>query len=88
MNNKKRVASLDVHSPLYIRTEKSSFSGGDVSDLFDLINKAAEAGFSLIQFNPIQDTGHNCCPYLGLSIFSFNPIHLSLRDLPKNANSK
>lgn len=80
---KNKVAILDVHSPIYLKSRESKYCGGDVSDIFPLIDRASKAGFKYLQFTPIQDTGHNPCPYMGRSIFSYNPIFLA-PDLLKN----
>lgn len=84
-SNMVRMASLDIHSPLYLRTEESKFGGGGIDELYDLVEKAAEARFKLIEMTPIQDTGLNPCPYVGISLFSYNPIFLSVERVAKNA---
>ncbi len=76
-----RYAILDVHSPIYLKSQNSKYCGGDISDIYPLVDKASKAGFKYLQFTPIQDTGHNPCPYMGRSIFSYNPIFLSLDHL-------
>jgi 4-alpha-glucanotransferase len=83
MFKNRRVACLDIHSPLYLKTRRSLYGGGDIDDLYLLVDRAAEAGFSLIQFNPLQDTGTNPCPYMGISIFSYNPAHLAVDEIPE-----
>lgn len=70
----KRIAVLDIHSPLYLRSKKNKKAAGCIEDLYSVIDKAAEAGFSAIQMLPIQDTGLLPSPYMGRSIFSYNPI--------------
>lgn len=77
----RRIACLDVHSAIYLRSRSSQFCGGSIVDIYRLIDKAASAGFSLLQFTPIQDTGLSPCPYMGISIFSLNPVYLSLHHL-------
>ena len=77
----KRIACLDLHSPIYLKTKNDKFCGGDISDLYQLIDKASRAGFSLLQLTPLQDTGYNPSPYMGISIFSLSPIFLSLAHL-------
>jgi len=77
---KARVACLDLHSPLYLRTKNDKYGGGDIGDLYDLVDRATEAGFRIIQFNPIHDT-INASPYFGVSGFSYNPIFLSVQRL-------
>ncbi|MDH4358435.1 MAG: 4-alpha-glucanotransferase [Candidatus Berkelbacteria bacterium] len=79
-----KVACLDLHSPLYLNSKNNPFGGGDIGDLYQIVDKAAQAGFRVLQFTPIQDTGLNPSPYMGISIFSFNPIHLWVNDLPSN----
>lgn len=76
-----RLASLDIHSPLYLKSARSEYSGGDIGDMYPLVDVAAKTGFKLIELTPIQDTGLNSCPYLGTSIFSYNPIHLDVEQL-------
>ncbi|OQB06451.1 MAG: 4-alpha-glucanotransferase [bacterium ADurb.Bin212] len=76
-----RSAILDVHSPIYLKSLKGKYCGGDVGDIYGLVDMASKAGFGYLQFTPIQDTGHNPCPYMGRSIFSYNPIFLSLDHL-------
>jgi len=83
-----RIASLDIHSPLYLRSCGDSHCGGDIGELYPLIERAQGAGFKLIQFTPIQDTGLNQSPYSGISIFSYNPIHLSVERLPQSDRIK
>ncbi len=74
----KRSAFLDIHSPLYLRNNSSQYCGGDIGDVYELIDLAHKAGFRGVQMTPIQDTAYNYCPYMGESIFSYNPIHLSV----------
>ncbi len=71
-----------------MRSERSLYSGGDIGELYPLIDRATEAGFGAIQFTPIQDTGLCPVPYMGISIFSFNPIHLSVERLDLNDRAK
>ncbi len=84
----KRIASLDVHSASYVRTKNNKYGAGDISDLYMLIDKAATAGFEAIQFNPVQDTGLDPCPYCGISIFSYNPVFLSVDQLEETPSIK
>ncbi len=76
----KRIASLDIHSPSCLRSAYDESLSGTIADMYPLVDAAAEAGFSLIEFTPVQDTTHPS-PYMGLSIFSFNPIYLDTRHL-------
>lgn len=83
-----RLACLDVHSPLYIRCEDDGYGGGDIAGLKKVVDRAAEAGFSVLQLLPIQDTGLHPSPYMGVSIFSYNPTHVSVDELPENPELK
>ncbi len=78
----RKVACLDIHTPIYIASRVNLCGAGDVGSLYPLIDKAAEAGFRIIQLNPIQDT-ITASPYMGTSIFSYNPIFLWLGGLDK-----
>ena len=79
----KKIAALDIHSPLCLSTTTNYFAAGDIGDLYPLIDKAAKAGFSLIQLGPIHDTGeYQPNPYKPLSTFSYNPIHVDTNHLP------
>ncbi len=86
--NIQKSAILDAHSPIYLRSKKGKFCGGDIGDIYLLVEKASDAGFEYIQFTPIQDTGINPCPYMGLSNFSYNPVYLSLHHLDEKINYK
>jgi len=77
----KRIACLDIHSPSYLRAKDNVLGAGDIDDLYVLIDLAATAGFKMIQMIPIQDTGESVSPYMGVSAFSLNPIHLSIKRL-------
>lgn len=70
----KRIAVLDIHSPLYLRSERSLKPAGCIEDLYTAIDQASDTGFSAIQMLPIQDTGLLSSPYMGRSIFSYNPV--------------
>lgn len=76
----KRIACLDIHSPSCLRSAYDKSYSGGIADMYPLVDAAAEAGISLIEFTPVQDTT-NPSPYMGLSIFSFNPIYLDTRRL-------
>ncbi len=75
-----RISCLDINSPLYLRAHRDKSPCGDISDMYLLVDRSAQAGFRLIQFTPIQDTA-NPSPFMGISLFSFNPIFLDTRSL-------
>lgn len=83
-----RIACLDIHSPLYLRTNESKYGGGDIEELYELVERASNARFGLIEMTPIQDTGLNPCPYMGLSLFSYNPIYISVERIPETVKAK
>jgi 4-alpha-glucanotransferase len=76
----RKLAGLNIHSPLYLKTKDTDYGGGDIGSLYKLIDIAAEAGFSLIQFNPINDSGNDPGPYGAVSLFSLNPANLWVDD--------
>lgn len=82
LKNGSRLAGLDIHSPLCLKSKESPNKIGDIGSLYSLIDKVSQSGFSLIQFTPIHDTGLNNNPYVPLSFFSLNPIYLDISDTP------
>ncbi len=77
-----KIAGLDIHSPLYLKLKHDPYGGGDIGSLYPLVDKMAEAGFSLLQLMPINDTGSTPSPYQALGLFSYNPIHVCVETLP------
>jgi len=75
-----KLAGLNAYSPLYLRNSNHDYGGGDFGDLFVLIEKAKETGFSVIQLLPLYDTGDNTSPYMPVSFFALNPIFLWIDD--------
>lgn len=75
-----KLAGLNAFSPLYLRSANADYGCGDFGDLFHLIDKSKEIGFSLIQLLPLYDTGDNPSPYMPVSFFALNPIYLWLDD--------
>ena len=63
-------------------TSKSS-GIGEYLDLLPLIKWLPTTGFDLIQLLPINDTGDDPSPYMGLSAHALHPIYLSLLSLPE-----
>ena len=55
---------------------------GEYLDLLPLIEWLSETGFDVLQLLPINDTGDDPSPYMGLSAHALHPIYLSLRALP------
>lgn len=76
-----RLAGLDIHSPTYLKLKDDPYGIGDIGSMYKLISKASKSGFSLVQMNPINDTGNRPCPYMALGLFSYNPIHLDVSQI-------
>jgi len=55
---------------------------GEFPDLVLLGAWCSEAGLSLIQLLPINDTGYEPSPYSALSAFALHPVYLRLSELP------
>ena len=55
---------------------------GEFPDLVLLGRWCQDAGLSLIQILPINDTGSESSPYSALSAFALHPVYLRLADLP------
>lgn len=55
---------------------------GEFPDLSALGSWCREAGLSLVQLLPINDTGYEPSPYSALSAFALHPVYLRLADLP------
>jgi 4-alpha-glucanotransferase len=55
---------------------------GEFPDLVALGAWCRDAGLSLIQLLPINDTGYESSPYSALSAFALHPVYLRLADLP------
>jgi 4-alpha-glucanotransferase len=68
--------------PIGALTTQSSCGIGEYLDLLPLIRWLPNTGFDLIQILPINDTGDDPSPYMGISANALHPIYLSLRALP------
>lgn len=55
---------------------------GEFPDLVALGAWCREAGLSLVQLLPINDTGYESSPYSALSAFALHPVYLRLSELP------
>lgn len=83
-----RQALLDIHCPSYLKNKNHDLGAGDIDDLYILVEKCAQNGFRLIQMTPIHDSSLNPSPYMGISSFSLNPIHLSINQLDINKEAE
>ncbi len=63
----------------------NSVGCGEFLDLPLFARFCKDAGLSLIQLLPVNDTGTGNSPYSALSAFALNPIYISLASLPEMA---
>ncbi|MDZ4726517.1 MAG: 4-alpha-glucanotransferase [Leptospira sp.] len=82
----KRRAGVLV--PLSSILTKNSFECGDIASLVPLAHFAKEAGFSLLQLLPLNDTGIDTSPYSAISAFAIDPIYISLHALGVQITSR
>ncbi len=68
--------------PLWSLVSATSCGIGEYLDLIPLIHHLPTAGFDLLQLLPLNDTGEDPSPYMGLSAHALHPIYLSLHALP------
>jgi len=68
--------------PLSSLRSRSGSGIGEFPDLVALGSWCRDAGLSLIQLLPINDTGYESSPYSALSAFALHPVYLRLSDLP------
>lgn len=59
---------------------------GEFPDLVALGAWCRDAGLTLVQLLPINDTGYEPSPYSALSAFALHPVYLRLADLPGYAS--
>lgn len=55
---------------------------GEYLDLIPLLEWLSTTGFDVVQLLPLNDTGDDPSPYMGISAHALHPIYLSLRSLP------
>lgn len=58
-------------------------AAGDFLALKDFADFCKEAGLSLIQLLPVNDTGTHSSPYSGLSAYALHPIYIRIKALPE-----
>jgi 4-alpha-glucanotransferase len=68
--------------PLSALRTRAGSGVGEFPDLVPLAQWCRDAGLSLIQLLPINDTGFEPSPYSALSAFALHPVYLRLSDLP------
>lgn len=68
--------------PLFSLHSKHSCGIGEFTDLLPLIPWCKELGLDVLQLLPLNDTGPETSPFLTLSAYALNPMHLGLEQLP------
>jgi 4-alpha-glucanotransferase len=68
--------------PLFSVYSKNSFGIGDLGDLKILIDWCRKSGNSIIQLLPLNEVGHQFCPYDALSSFALEPAYLNFKSIP------
>lgn len=69
--------------PLGALKTKQSCGIGEYPDLVAFASFCKQAGLSLIQLLPVNDTGTESSPYSALSAFALHPIYMSIESLPE-----
>ena len=83
--NEMKVAGVVV--PVFSLRSESGWGIGDFGDLQRLVDWAADAGLSVIQLLPVNDTTregnwHDSYPYNPISAFALHPLYLDFNGLP------
>lgn len=72
-----------INVPLFSLRSKNSSGIGEFPDLLPVIPWCKELGLDVLQLLPMNDTGPESSPFLTLSAYALNPIHLGLEQLPR-----
>lgn len=86
LSPKNRIAGL--LAPLFAIRSENDLGIGDTEGLRQLVDWAAEIGFSLVQLLPITETGADNSPYMAVSSVAIEPATLcvtpeAIPDLPR-----
>lgn len=68
--------------PITALHSSTSAGCGDFQTLREFLQVVETAHFDTLQLLPLNDTGHDSSPYMGLSGYALNPLYLSLPSLP------
>lgn len=71
--------------PLAALRSQTSIGCGEFADLPAFAAWAADAGLTLIQLLPVNDSGGQSSPYSALSAFALHPMYLRIQDTPEYA---
>jgi 4-alpha-glucanotransferase len=75
-----------VAVPLGALRSKKSIGAGEYPDLVELGKFCVNAGLSLIQILPVNDTGYDSSPYSALTAFALHPLYISIKDMDEAAD--
>jgi 4-alpha-glucanotransferase len=73
---------IGVAIPLGALRGKDSVGIGEYPDLAEFAGLCAQAGITLMQLLPVNDSGYDTPPYASLSAFALNPAYLKIGDIP------
>jgi 4-alpha-glucanotransferase len=74
-----RSRRAGVMIPLFSLRNRDGFGVGDISDIAPFAAWAAQAGLSVVQFLPVNETsGGSDSPYAAASAFALDPVYLGL----------
>ena len=77
---KKKLCGIAV--PLGALYSEENPCIGEFKNLVPLAQFCKDAGLSIIQLLPVNDTGTQSSPYSGLSAFALHPIYITIEDVP------
>ena len=78
MQNKKLTGVVVPLGALYTKENPII---GEFPDLIDFADFCKQAGLSIIQLLPVNDTGTQSSPYSGLSAFALHPIYIRIKNI-------
>lgn len=86
MNRATRRCGLLV--PLFSAPSTRSWGCGEIGDVAPLVSWLARAGQRLLQLLPLNEMAPgDCSPYSAMSAMAFDPIYISLLDVPEFADA-
>lgn len=72
-----------INIPLFSLHSEESSGIGEFLDLLPLLPWLKNRNFDILQLLPLNDSGLDSSPYNALSAFALNPLHISLKQLPR-----
>lgn len=77
-----------ISLPLYALHSRTTYGVGEYFELIKLFPWLKSMGFSLVHLLPIYDTHGQINPHLPFSPFAFNPLFLSLTEIPHSSDKE